>query len=152
MNNPCGVRNSKATPSPFTPTAMTVPSKARKKICFPSPLHRGMWPPVPEIIDLSPGPGNGATYTCDSPLSSDVYATQRTSGDSRASVSLNFVTRNGTGFRSPAIGNTQRSLPVAADCVPKSRNRPSCDQFHGNLSTSLVKRICSVPAPPLDAF
>ena len=60
-------------------------------------------------------PGKRRTYTSDVPDSSETYAIQRPSGDSRACASLNDVFKRGLACP-PSSGNSHRSSFVAALC------------------------------------
>ena len=69
---------------------------SKYKISRPSPLQRGIRPPLVDTGHLLFGTGNDATYTSCRPDSFDVYATQRPSGENCAPTpSVNSVVRYG---------------------------------------------------------
>ena len=63
----------------------------------PSWDHCGCLPPLLEICHLPPGERNRWTYTSHLPDSSDTYASQWPSGDTRPSISLNWLLKTGCG-------------------------------------------------------
>src|SRR5271168_1027968 len=61
--------------------------KSKKKSSLPSPRQRGQVPPSLEICHFAPVQGKGATYISGRPVSLELYATHRASGEKAADSS-----------------------------------------------------------------
>src|SRR5436190_15283652 len=93
---------------------MSLPSGAMKYSSLPFGLQRGCVPPPAQTIhfpDFCEG-GNGRTYTSNRPDSSEIYATERPSGENTPRRSANSVPANRNGLPPPESGYTQRSSAV----------------------------------------
>jgi len=81
-----------------------------------SPLSRGhciISAPEVDMRSFSPGPGKAVTYSSGRPVSSEMTAMYRPSGENRASLSVNGVSSRGDGAVPPWSGSVQRSnVPV----------------------------------------
>src|SRR5687768_11826294 len=117
----------------------------------PSRLHCGHPPPLTDTRRLSPGPGNGLTYTSLRPVSFAPYAIHRPSGENRVWLSMNGVSTNGNGFPPPPSGRIHKSLCAITRAPAMNRRcRPLNDQLEANLPTVTpgIFSTVSVPDPP----
>ena len=96
------------------------------------------------------GPGNGRTHTSPRPVSCDVHATHRPSGENTGSNLENGVLRNSVGLlrlqpdtSSPSIGSIIRSPPARAATVnaknfPVGCQDPASCQFRLSVNRYLA--------------
>src|SRR5262245_52802973 len=123
----------------------------RKNTSLPFGAHRGSVPPSRETCDrLRPG-GNDSMNTSGRPVSSDVYRSQRPSGETIGDISLKRVWSSGALCR-VRTSSVQTSNPVAGFASANTSNRPSGDQEVGTGIRSVVTStfsgapaICRLP-------
>src|SRR5436309_6170349 len=95
-----------------TVTEFNVRLAATKYSSLPLARHDASEPPCVETGILRVAVGNRCTYISGRPVSSEVKAIHRPSGDSRAAYSLKFVANTTTGLPSPDAAILQMSIRV----------------------------------------